>query len=104
MATFDVTPLFTTVPVQYTIDVILRYMYLQNRISTTIKLADLKKLLIYLKRYDPTSFLTVLYMNKLMGVQWVPLSMMSCVCACAYVRVYLTLCVKTRYLKKCNGD
>ena len=46
MASFDVTSLFTNVPVNYTIDVILNYIYKENKIQTKIVRNDLKKLLI----------------------------------------------------------
>ena len=45
MASFDVTSLFTNVPVDYTINIILDYIYVDKRIDCKIKRDDFRKLL-----------------------------------------------------------
>ena len=45
---FDVSSLFTNVPLDYTIDIILRRIYTQREIETSIKKKELKDLLILL--------------------------------------------------------
>ena len=45
MASFDVTSLFTNVPVDYTINIILDYIYVDKRIECKIKRDDFRKLL-----------------------------------------------------------
>ena len=47
---FDVKSLFTNVPLDFTIDLILKRIYEDNKIQTNIKKKEMKQLLLYVQK------------------------------------------------------
>ena len=71
MISFDVSSLFTNVPLDYTIDVIMRRIYTERETETNITKKELKDLLILCTKYF--SFNEQLYLQKDGAVMGSPL-------------------------------
>ena len=70
MVSFDVKSLFTSVPLEHTIDIIIKRIYEKHEITTVFTKPEMKKLLTICKKMC-ISVLIIIFIFRLMGLGWV---------------------------------